>query len=437
MPTCFVVMGFGKKTDLAQKKTFDLDKSYKYIIKKAVEDAGYTCVRADEIQHAGNINVPMYEQLYAADLVIADLSTANLNAFFELGVRYALKPRTTIVMAEKEFKIPFDMGQVVIRHYEHLGDGIDFGEVERMRAELTTACKEVVAANRTDSPVYTFLAHLAPPALKEIAQAAEGASDAQTAEALAAAKDEHEVAALTTPFAALMQQALEARAGGDFRKARAILGGIRAAQGEQVDAFVLQQLALSTYKSKDLDPRQALLDARAIIQELAPRSSSDPETLGIWGAIHKRLYDIGGTPEERRQALDDAVRAYEKGFYLKDDYYNGINYAFLLNTRAVENTGDEAIADCVLARRVRTRVLAISQDLLANGIKGESKRSKAEQEYWVRATMVEALYGLGRPDEAAAAFEAAKQMDPAPEKWMVDSTKEQLDKLQVLLAAGV
>ena len=79
MPTCFVVMGFGKKTDPDQKKTFDLDKSYKYIIKPAVEAAGYSCQRADEIQHAGNINVPMYEQLFEADLVIADLSTANID----------------------------------------------------------------------------------------------------------------------------------------------------------------------------------------------------------------------------------------------------------------------------------------------------------------------------------------------------------------------
>jgi hypothetical protein len=28
MPKCFVVMGFGKKTDFSQNKTFDLDKSY-------------------------------------------------------------------------------------------------------------------------------------------------------------------------------------------------------------------------------------------------------------------------------------------------------------------------------------------------------------------------------------------------------------------------
>jgi hypothetical protein len=46
--------------------------------------------------------------LFSADLVVAELSTANLNAIFEPGVRHALKPRATIIMAENKFIIPFD-----------------------------------------------------------------------------------------------------------------------------------------------------------------------------------------------------------------------------------------------------------------------------------------------------------------------------------------
>ena len=60
--TCFVVMGFGKKTDFETGRTLDLDKTYKYIIKPAVIDAGMECTRADEIPHSGVIDVPMYEQ---------------------------------------------------------------------------------------------------------------------------------------------------------------------------------------------------------------------------------------------------------------------------------------------------------------------------------------------------------------------------------------
>ncbi len=37
--TCFVVMGFGIKTDYHTSRDLDLDKSYKYMIKAAVEDA--------------------------------------------------------------------------------------------------------------------------------------------------------------------------------------------------------------------------------------------------------------------------------------------------------------------------------------------------------------------------------------------------------------
>lgn len=37
--------------------------------------AGLACVRADEIVHSGTIDIPMYEQLLRADLVIASPPT--------------------------------------------------------------------------------------------------------------------------------------------------------------------------------------------------------------------------------------------------------------------------------------------------------------------------------------------------------------------------
>ena len=44
-------------------------------IKKAVEDAGLECIRADDIIHSGVIDKPMYELLFGADVVVADLSS--------------------------------------------------------------------------------------------------------------------------------------------------------------------------------------------------------------------------------------------------------------------------------------------------------------------------------------------------------------------------
>jgi hypothetical protein len=154
--TCFVVMGFGIKTDFESGRTLDLDKSYRNLIKPAVEAAGYRCIRADEIVHSGLIDVPMYEQLMAADIVVADLSTSNKNAFYELGIRHALRPFTTIVIAESKLKAPFDINHVVVRSYEHLGTDIGFDEVMRFRALLTEAITTIAAtpeASKVDSPV--------------------------------------------------------------------------------------------------------------------------------------------------------------------------------------------------------------------------------------------------------------------------------------------
>jgi hypothetical protein len=64
--TCFVVMGFGKKTDFETGRALDLDRTYRNIIKPAVTAAGLECIRADEIKHSGPIEVPMYEQLLNA-----------------------------------------------------------------------------------------------------------------------------------------------------------------------------------------------------------------------------------------------------------------------------------------------------------------------------------------------------------------------------------
>ncbi|HEX2459058.1 MAG TPA: hypothetical protein VHJ58_02830, partial [Vicinamibacterales bacterium] len=133
--TCFVVQGFGEKTDLATGRALNLDASYE-VIKEAVEAAGLRCIRADEIVHSGTIDGPMYDALFRADLVVADLSTSNLNAAYELGVRYGMRPRATIIVAEQQFKNPFDFSHIVIRRYEHLGSDVGRREAARFKAEL-------------------------------------------------------------------------------------------------------------------------------------------------------------------------------------------------------------------------------------------------------------------------------------------------------------
>src|SRR6266700_4024347 len=163
--TCFVVMGFGKKTDYETGRVLDLDHSYLNLIKPAAEAAGLKCIRADEIVHSGLIDVPMYEQLLNADVVVADISTSNRNALYELGVRHALRPYTTVIIAEEMMmKSPtFDLSHIVVRKYRHLGEDIGVNEARRFTAELTTAIQSIMAiepASRWDSPVYKFIDRL-------------------------------------------------------------------------------------------------------------------------------------------------------------------------------------------------------------------------------------------------------------------------------------
>jgi tetratricopeptide (TPR) repeat protein len=407
--TCFVVQGFGEKTDLATGRVFNLDASYE-VIKEAVEAAGLRCVRADEIVHSGTIDGPMYDALFRADLVVADLSTSNLNAAYELGVRYGVRPRATIIVAEQQFKNPFDFSHIVIRRYEHLGSDVGRREAARFKAELMTAIRQIVDTDAVDSPVYTFL-RLEPPAEEPQPQGAALKGHVET-------PDQNAKQLLGIARAEMTRN--------NFATARQLLETVL--QMRPRDEYVVQQLALATYKSGQPDARSALIAAREHLRQLDPDVTNDPETLGLWGAIHKRLWDA----DKDRSYLDAAIGAYERGFYLKQDYYNGINLAFLLNVRAAlqQQGGDrsEAVADFVVARRVRREVVRYCERAL------EVAADPAAR-YWVLATLWEAAFGLGDRETAARWQKEAEAVAAAP--WMLDTTRRQLDRLNELLVESV
>lgn len=426
---CFVLMGFGEKVDYRTNRKLDLDKTYK-IIKSAVEEAGLECIRADDIVHSGVIDRPMYENLLNAEVAIADLSTSNENAIYELGVRHALKPYTTIVIAENQFKFPFDLTHLVIRPYTHLGSGIDFEEADRLKKELVRAIQAITAKESIDSPVYEFLDGLEPPSLSQRKAVAPAQSSATPAPAANSAAD--------VVFSTLLDAFNDARKNSDFVTARTLAVKLRALKPEpdgtpSMDPFLVQQHAFVTYMSKQPTKMQALEDAKAILETLDPDKTGDAETLGLWGAVHKRMWDESGNRD--RAALDQSVFAYARGFYIKRDYYTGINYAFMLDDRArTQDAADECIADRVLARRTRRQVLRIVETALGALPKDEAGQvQNPAEKYWLAATRVEALLGLGDPG-----FEQANAdlFATAPEGWMNATTKAQLEKLTRILKEG-
>lgn len=422
---CFVSMPFGEKVDFETGRKLNMDATYRSMIKPAVEEAGFECVRADEIVHSGNINVPLYKQLLEADVVISDLSTSNPNVFYELGVRHALRPYTTIIISEEKFRVPFDIHSIKIFTYKHLGDDIGYSEARR----FTAALKDVITAaseqtpRQNDSPVYMFLNGLTPPQIEEVAQ---GVASAATQAASAPSGSE---TSPTQTYGDLMRQVDEAQQSNDFMTAKALLSTIRATMKEKnpdkpEDPYIIQRLALVTYRSNMPDARRALEEAREIILTLNPSTSNDTETLGLWGTLHKRLWN----ETHERGHLDEAVRGYKRGFYLRNDHYNGINLAYLLNARAAASADErpEAIADFVQARRIRSEVLAICDKVLAAG------NVSGDEGFWVLATMAEALLGNG--DEEGAHFRLEEAYSSASAEWMKETVKEQMGKLRALLA---
>jgi hypothetical protein len=210
--------------------------------------------------------------------------------------------------------------------------------------------------------------------------------------------------------------------------------------------FVIQKLALVTYKSKLPTAVDALNEACQILEGLGPATSTDTETLGLYGAVRKRLWD----ETQALPHLDKAIWAHEKGFYVKNDYYNGINLAFLLNVRAAlkaDSDPAEAIADFILAQRTRRRVLLLCEQLLVS-----KPAPAAADEYWIKATMAEAYTGLGddlKGQELLAAAQAVDMSVPSLEsisktttgparsgvpEWMSQTTVDQLARLRALLA---
>ena len=78
-----------------------------------------------------------------------------------------LRPQTTIVISEDKLAYPFDLNHIKITSYTHLGEGIEYEEVERFRKVLGETLQAVLDKKEPDSPVYTYLDGLTPPMLDD------------------------------------------------------------------------------------------------------------------------------------------------------------------------------------------------------------------------------------------------------------------------------
>lgn len=433
---CFVVMGFGIKTDYINGRKLDLNKSYRLLIKPVVEAKGVECVRADEITHSGSIDVQMYKELLQADMVIADLSTMNANALYELGVRHALRPYTTIVISEDKLMYPFDLNHVVIHSYKHLGDAIDYEEVERFRATLGNVIQTVLDKKEADSPVYTYLNSLIPPKLQaELEKAVEDSEKVKPAPEVGKA------------LSLIIQEAEDAIDVMEFAKARELFQTAILLSGgnnktSQKDHYLFHRLSFTTYKAAEPDLVTALFTSLGLLQSINLAHTNDPETVSSAGAVEKKLYECG----EGDSHLENSILYYQRSYYLLNNRYNGVNLALTLvyhATSSLVNNDQDRIADLIFAQRTWKRVLYLcerdwkmildkeknDQNLINDGTKEgrELQEYYNVQKYWILVNQAESWYGLGDFDSYQKKLEESKNVPF--HQWQVESFNEQIGKL--------
>jgi hypothetical protein len=154
----FIIRPFGTR------KGIDFDAVENELVGPALDNIGAEGRTTGEILEAGNIRIDMFQNLLIADLVVADISTNNPNAFYELGIRHALQekrtflirarlPRPSTMEEAKESDVPFDIK--TDRYFEY-----DPANPAFSLDKLTEALRDTAASNRQDSPIFLSLPNL-------------------------------------------------------------------------------------------------------------------------------------------------------------------------------------------------------------------------------------------------------------------------------------
>ncbi len=391
---CFIVMGFGKKKDPDTNRTIDLDATYKKIIRPAVESARCKCIRADEIVESGIIDRSMYALLYYADIVIADISTFNPNAIYELGVRHALRPYSTIIIKEDEGKIPFDIGHDRIISYKHLGNEISEAEVRKCIPQLRTLIQNVINEPKTDSPLYSYIHQIKKPEI----------SEEEISSIIGELKNNED------SIYALTEMAKENMAKSDFVKAEQLWEKL--CYKAENEKYYIQQRALCRYKSEVPTTQKALTDALLIMAKI--EGQTDTETLGILGAINKRLYEITSD----KSFLTSAIDSYKRAWNQYKDYYTGENYATCMFMKSKIETSEELKThSSVEAKLTYTEII----DIILKSLEDK----EVEELLWKYASLSNAYLAL---DDHTNAEKYEKLFyDQQPQQWekkTFEKTKE-------------
>jgi hypothetical protein len=434
-------MPFGQKPDPAGGSPIDFDRIYKSALAPAIEAAGMEPIRSDEERTGGIIHKPMFERLLLCDYAVADLTTANANVFYELGVRHTARPATTLTIFAKHQPIPFDVNFLRSMPYD-LGPNNAFGE-----AEATTLRDAVAAKLRdlrdlairqapVDSPLFDLLkewkpgdiARLKTDVFREQVQLNEDLkrrlaairAKGKQSDTRPAAREELEafrkqlgaldtVEAVTAIDLMLTYRALE-----DWDGMISAVAHMPETLRRQI--LVREQLgfAYNRRAGKNKSPADRA-EALRILTDVEAQQGASSETCGLIGRIHKDNWSDALAVGDQVAAtghLNKAIDAYRRG-YLADqrDAYPGINLLTLLDIKGDKKSLQEK------GRFVPVVRFAVEQRLAGR-----------EPDYWDHATMLE--ISVLDNDEEEASEHLANAAAVIRETWEPATTANNLRMIE-------
>lgn len=414
-PLCFVLMPFGTKLDAAGSP-IQFDLVYKDLIAPAISAAGMQAIRADEEMTGGIIHKPMFERLLLCEYAVADLTTANANVFYELGVRHAVRPYTTVLIYAGSSRLPFDVAPLRALPYRVAASGepVDTAASTRL---LSSRLLSATTPSQ-DSPVFQLLDWVKP---LEVAHAK---TDTFRQQADYSLEIKQRLAAARRDGVAAVKQV------------QAEIGDVRSADAGVVVDLYLSYRAVSAWNELiELVPRMsAPLAETVMIQEqlglalnrmgrrdeaervllaLIERRGPSSETNGILGRVYKdRWADAlsAGQKLLARGYLDKAINAYMSGFETDPrDAYPGINAATLSDLREPPDPRGKEIVPVVRF-----------------ALKRKMGASKAD--YWDYATLLE--LAVLDSDEGAAAAALSDALASVREAWEPLTTANNLKMIR-------
>jgi uncharacterized protein DUF4071 len=412
-PYCFVLMPFGKKSD-ESGRVVDFDLVYQDIIKPAVIDADLDPIRADEEIIGGIIHKPMFERLMMCDYAVADLTTANANVFYELGIRHGVRPHSTVLIAGRGMRLPFDVAPLRAIFYEidRLGLPANAREVRKQLAERLQECRDP----SDDSPLYQLLTDVPRPDIQRLKtdsfrdvikysqKMKNRLRDARKKGPERVAEVEEEISVVDADPAIVVDLYLSYRAVKDWSAMVSLVEKMSPPLKQTI--FVQEQLGFA------LNRLERHADAEHVLTELISNHGLSSETNGILGRVYKDQWakaKAAGNPAAVGY-LRKAINTYLEGFEADwRDAYPGINAVTMMEMTDPPDSRQQKLVPLV-TYAVRRRL--------------ESKNP----DYWDYATLLE-LSILSR-DKPLAIEHMESSLAAVREQWEPETTARNLKMIR-------